>query len=48
LIGTALARATILASEGQPHAHDLRDATAPETKATFREISGFFDKHMAR
>ena len=32
--------------EGQSHAHYLRDATAPETKATFKEISGFFDKHM--
>jgi monoterpene epsilon-lactone hydrolase len=34
--------------EGQSHAHYLRDATAPETKAAFREISGFFDKHMAK
>ena len=25
--------------EGQSHAHYLRDANAPETKATFREIS---------
>jgi monoterpene epsilon-lactone hydrolase len=34
--------------EGQSHAHYLRDANAPETKATFREIGLFFDKHMAR
>ena len=34
--------------EGQSHAHYLRDASAPETKATFKEISGFFDKHMAK
>jgi len=24
------------------------DANAPETKATFKEISLFFDKHMAK
>ena len=34
--------------EAQSHAHYLRDPAAPETKATFREISGFFDKHMAK
>src|SRR5882724_833982 len=34
--------------EGQSHAHYLRDANAPETKAAFREISGFFDKHLAK
>ena len=34
--------------EGQSHAHYLRDPNAPETKAAFREISGFFDKHMAK
>jgi len=34
--------------EGQSHAHYLRDVNAPETKATFREISLFFDKHMAK
>ncbi|MEA2872972.1 MAG: hypothetical protein QOH67_2948, partial [Hyphomicrobiales bacterium] len=26
----------------------LRDDSAPETKATFKEISGFFDKHMGK
>jgi acetyl esterase/lipase len=34
--------------EGQSHAHYLRDDSAPETKATFKEISGFFDKHMGK
>ena len=34
--------------EGQSHAHYLRDANAPETKATFKEISIFFDRHMAK
>jgi epsilon-lactone hydrolase len=34
--------------EGQSHAHYLRDPNAPETKAAFREISGFFDGHMAK
>jgi len=34
--------------EGQSHAHYLRDDTAPETKATFKEITGFFDKHMGK
>lgn len=34
--------------EGQSHAHYLRDDSAPETIEAFAEISGFFDKHMAR
>ncbi|MEA2871210.1 MAG: epsilon-lactone hydrolase [Hyphomicrobiales bacterium] len=34
--------------EGQSHAHYLRDPTAPETKAPFGEISGFFDKHLGK
>ena len=34
--------------EGQSHAHYLRDPNAPETKAAFREISGFFDGYMAK
>jgi monoterpene epsilon-lactone hydrolase len=34
--------------EGQSHAHYLRDPNAPETKATFKEITGFFDKHMGK
>lgn len=34
--------------EGQSHAHYLRDDTAPETKAAFKEIAGFFDKHMGK
>ena len=34
--------------EGQSHAHYLRDDSAPETKATFKEIGGFFDKHMGK
>ena len=34
--------------EGQSHAHYLRDDTAPETKATFAEITAFFDKHMGK
>lgn len=34
--------------EGQSHAHYLRDPNAPETKAAFGEISGFFDKHLAK
>ena len=34
--------------EGQSHAHYLRDDTAPETKATFKEVTGFFDKHMGK
>jgi acetyl esterase/lipase len=34
--------------EGQSHAHYLRDANAPETKAAFAEIGGFFDKHLGK
>jgi epsilon-lactone hydrolase len=34
--------------EGQSHAHYLRDDSAPETKATFKEITGFFDKHLGK
>ena len=34
--------------EGQSHAHYLRDDTAPETKAAFAEITGFFNKHMGK
>jgi epsilon-lactone hydrolase len=34
--------------EGQSHAHYIRDDTAPETKAVFEEIAGFFDRHLAR
>jgi len=34
--------------EGQSHAHYLRDDSAPETKEAFAEISGFFEKHMAK
>jgi epsilon-lactone hydrolase len=34
--------------EGQSHAHYIRDDTAPETRAVFEEIAGFFDKHLAR
>ena len=34
--------------EGQSHAHYLRDPTAPETKAAFAEISGFFNKHLGK
>ncbi len=34
--------------EGQSHAQYIRDDTAPETKAVFEEIAGFFDRHLAR
>lgn len=34
--------------EGQSHAHYGRDDTAPETKAAFTEIAGFFNKHMGK
>ena len=34
--------------EGQSHAHYARDDTAPETKAAFTEIAGFFNKHMEK
>lgn len=34
--------------EGQSHAQYGRDDTAPETKAAFTEIAGFFDKHLAK
>ena len=34
--------------EGQSHAHYLRDDSAPETKAAFAEIAGFFNKHMGK
>ena len=34
--------------EGQSHAHYLRDDTAPETKATFTEITTFFSKHLGK
>lgn len=34
--------------EGQSHAHYLRDDSAPETKAAFGEISGFFNKHLGK
>jgi len=34
--------------EGQSHAQYLRDDTAPETKAAFAEITGFFNKHMGK
>jgi acetyl esterase/lipase len=34
--------------EGQSHAHYLRDDSAPETHEVFNEISGFFDRHLAR
>jgi monoterpene epsilon-lactone hydrolase len=34
--------------EGQSHAHYLRDDTAPETKAAFGEITGFFNKHLGQ
>ncbi|HMK79118.1 MAG TPA: alpha/beta hydrolase [Xanthobacteraceae bacterium] len=34
--------------EGQSHAHYLRDDSAPETRAAFAEITGFFDKHLGK
>jgi monoterpene epsilon-lactone hydrolase len=34
--------------EGQSHAQYQRDDTAPETKAAFAEISGFFNKHLGK
>jgi acetyl esterase/lipase len=34
--------------EGQSHAAYLRDDTAPETQEAFREIAGFFDRHLAK
>jgi len=34
--------------EGQSHAHYLRDDTAPETRAAFAEIAGFFNKHLGK
>jgi epsilon-lactone hydrolase len=34
--------------EGQSHAHYLRDDTAPETRAAFAEITGFFNKHLGK
>jgi acetyl esterase/lipase len=34
--------------EGQSHAHYLRDDSAPETKAAFAEIAGFFNKHLGK
>jgi monoterpene epsilon-lactone hydrolase len=34
--------------EGQSHAHYLRDPNAPETKAAFTEIAGFFNKHLGK
>ena len=40
--------ATLQVYEGQSHAHYLRDDSAPETKETFAEISGFFNKHLAK
>ena len=40
--------ATLQVYEGQSHAHYLRDDSAPETKEAFAEISGFFNKHLAK
>ena len=40
--------ATLQVFEGQSHAHYLRDDSAPETKETFAEISGFFARHMGK
>src|SRR5262245_32354342 len=34
--------------EGQSHAHYLRDDSAPETKAAFAEIAGFFNSHLGK
>jgi epsilon-lactone hydrolase len=34
--------------EGQSHAQYQRDDSAPETKAAFTEIAGFFNKHLAK
>lgn len=34
--------------EGESHAQYLRDDTAPETEEAFKEIAGFFDRHLAK
>ena len=40
--------ATLQVFEGMSHAQYLFDADAPETKEAFGEITGFFDRHLAR